>query len=350
MLEYYHNLSPFLIEFTPGIGIRYYSLAYIFGAIMAYFIGVYLIRTRRWDLSEDKLKDVVFYLMLFGILLGGRFGYCLFYDPSAFISFDGFFPYWKALKIHQGGMSSHGGVIGVALCAFFYSKINRLNFFSLTDFIALGASFGLFIGRFANFINGELYGRVIKGKALLGVRFPTEIAEWLSFPETYKDKLLALKNCFPALKEFSNKRIPTVSQWEAWVEKAIEGSQSYDRYLHSVAYEILQFSGESSVREALEPILFLRHPSQIYQSLLGGALVFLIMCFYWRKKPRRPGTVALLGMASYIVLRVFTEFFRQPDSHIGFQLLGLTRGQWLSLLLISGCLFCGWFIFRKKEA
>ena len=183
MWTYYHNLNPFLIEFSPGIGIRYYSLAYAFGAVFAYFIGLYLIRKGRLKVQKEQLMDVVFYLMFFGIVLGGRLGYCLFYNPSSFISFDLSFPFWEVLKIHKGGMSSHGGVIGVALCAFFYSYKKRLNFFSLADYISLAASFGLFLGRLANFINGELYGRVIKTKAFLAVRFPTEISEWLSYPE-----------------------------------------------------------------------------------------------------------------------------------------------------------------------
>ena len=348
MFEYYHNLNPFLIEFIPGIGIRYYSLAYAFGAVLAYFIGVYLIRTGRMKLEEKKLMDVVFYLMFFGIVLGGRLGYCLFYNPISFISFDSSFPFWEVLKIHEGGMSSHGGVIGVLVCAYIYGYKNKVDFFSLADFLALGTTIGVFFGRFANFINGELYGRVIEGKYLLGVRFPTEISEWLAHPKVYKEQLLSLKAVLPSLKELSSRRIPNVSDWEGWVEKVAEGSRFYEGYLYNVGYEVMKFSGENSIKEILEPLLFLRHPSQIYQAFLGGGLSFLISIIFWRKK-RSTGRVALLTMGTYFSFRFITEFFRQPDTHIGFQMLGLTRGQWLSGLLILGMLFYAYLLYRKEK-
>ena len=107
MITYYHQLDPFLIQFNENFGIRWYSLAYIMAVIFAYFVGIYLIQRGRLQFPSPKLTDIVVFGAI-GAVLGGRLGYCAFYNPELFLSFDSSFPFFGAIKIHQGGMSSHG--------------------------------------------------------------------------------------------------------------------------------------------------------------------------------------------------------------------------------------------------
>ena len=220
MITYYHQLDPFLIHFSGNFGIRWYSLAYIAGAVSAYFIGIYLIKKGRINLPASKLTDIVVFGAL-GVVLGGRLGYCAFYSPELFLSFDRSFPFWGLFKIYEGGMSSHGGIIGFILSQIFYSYRHKLSFFTLMDLGVVGAAIGIFLGRIANFINGELYGRVVEGTTWFAVRFPSELYLWASQPELYKKQLLSLKALLPALDSTypSSVRIPGAYVWEEWISK-----------------------------------------------------------------------------------------------------------------------------------
>ena len=348
MLTYYHQLNPFLIQFSENFGIRWYSLAYIMGAVFAYFIGVFLIRKERISLPESKLMDIVVFGAI-GAVVGGRLGYCIFYGPHLFLSFDSSFPFWGALKVHHGGMSSHGGIIGFLLFQIVYARQNKLSFFSLIDLGAIAGSFGIFLGRIANFINGELYGRVVEGKTWIAVRFPSELYLWADQPGLYKKQLISLKGLLSSLDSAfpSSIRIPSAYTWEEWVSKAAEGDSVYEGYVSYICSLIVRSSHQASIKEILEPLLFLRYPSQIYQSLLGGFLPFLIICLFWLK-PRKAGLIAFVWAGCYLFFRILTEFYRQPDPQIGFQLLHLTRGQWLSAFFYLVVISYGYFVYRQE--
>ena len=208
----------FLIQFSGNIGIRWYSLAYIAGAVFAYFAGMYLIKKGRVHLPSDKLMDIIVFGAM-GAVLGGRLGYCAFYSPELFLSFDSPFPFWGVLKIYEGGMSSHGGIIGFLISQILYAYRHKLSFFSLMDLGAVAAAVGFFLGRLANFINGELYGRVVEGTTWFAVRFPSELYLWASQPDLYKKQLISLKELLPVLesKIQSPVRIPGSYVWESWV-------------------------------------------------------------------------------------------------------------------------------------
>ena len=343
---YYHQLDPFLIHIYGNFGIRWYSMAYISAVLFAYFAGKYLIKKNRLQLPINKLMDIVVFGAM-GTVIGGRLGYCLFYSPDLFLSFDSSFPFWGALKVHQGGMSSHGGIIGFLCSQTLYAYRHKLSFFSLIDLGSLAGAFGVFLGRIANFINGELYGRVVEGSTWLAVRFPSEVLLWANQPKLYKKQLLSLKEIAPSIDSMLIK-VPSPELWMEWVNKAVLSPDSvYSSYISYICQLIFQSSHQASIKELLEPLLSLRYPSQLYQSFFGGLLPFILMSLVWLK-PRKAGLISLIFIISYLSFRIFTEFYRQPDHHIGFQLFNLTRGQWLSFSLYSvACVYA--YLFYKQK-
>ena len=149
---------------TPGIDLgfftlRWYSLAYIFGIVVAYFHLSRMIKAPGAPMAQKHVEDLLFYGTL-GVILGGRLGYALFYKPELFVDFshEGWMP-WGLPRLWDGGMAFHGGVIGVLLALFWVSYRNKLNWLSVADYVAVNVPFGMFFGRLANFVNGELYGR-----------------------------------------------------------------------------------------------------------------------------------------------------------------------------------------------
>ena len=162
---YIHNLNPVIVNFGL-LEIRWYSLAYIFGIFLGFYYAKYVIK-KFWgkeNINTQNLDNFLIYLIL-GIILGGRLGYILFYN---------FYYYYQnpleILFLWQGGMSFHGGAIGVLIASIIFAQKNKIKIFVLTDIIVCAAPIGIFLGRIANFINGELYGK--KTFADYGVIFP----------------------------------------------------------------------------------------------------------------------------------------------------------------------------------
>lgn len=149
---------------TPGIELgfftlRWYSLAYIVGLVVAYLHLGRMIKAPGAPMAQRHIDDLFFYCTL-GVIFGGRLGYALFYRPELFVDFsqEGLMP-WGLLRLWDGGMSFHGGVIGVVVALLWVSVRNNLNWLRVADYIAVNVPFGMFFGRLANFVNGELYGR-----------------------------------------------------------------------------------------------------------------------------------------------------------------------------------------------
>lgn len=346
---YLHNLDPFAITFNEGVGIRWYGLAYVMGFICSYYLITYLSKKSKISLSQADVSSLINYALL-GVLLGGRLGYCVFYDPSLFLRFDSSFPFWGVLAIHKGGMASHGGILGVVIAFIFFARKNRISIMEILDIATVGG-IGIVFGRIANFINGELYGRVIQSKALIGVQFPKEIYSWLyNWDQT---KLLSLKSVLPSLNTipspFNASKTLLVSQniWQAWVQSEQKFTAEIAAILRQMISSLEQ--GNLKVIEALQEVLPIRHPSQVYQALLEGLIPFLIIMFLWWKAPRTKGVIACTWAISYLLMRVTGEFFRAPDSHIGFEILNLTRGQWISLVLLIPTLMTLYYILSRKK-
>lgn len=147
------NINPIIISFGP-FSITWYSLSYVVGILLGWVLASKIVQKYSLDISKKHLEDFVTWAII-GIVVGGRIGYILFYDPIKYILNP-----LDILKTYEGGMSFHGGITGLCLVAYFFSRKYKIKFLTLMDILATVAPLGLFLGRLANFINGELYGRV----------------------------------------------------------------------------------------------------------------------------------------------------------------------------------------------
>lgn len=264
----------------PGIDLgfftlRYYSLAYLAGIVLAYWHLSKMIKVPGAPMAQRHADDLFFYCTL-GVILGGRLGYAAFYKPELFTHFTaGETVSWDLLRLWDGGMSFHGGVIGTTLAIAWVSWRGKLNFIRVCDYISVNVGFGMLFGRIANFINGELWGR------------PTDVSWAMIFP--------------------------------------------------SDAYGLP------------------RHPSQLYEALLEGALVIAIMLPLFWKTRARYRTGLLVGVFTILIAsaRFVVEFFREPDAELAHRVTetGLSQGQWLSIpLVLAGLVVVVWALRRPERA
>ena len=239
-----NNFDPVALEIF-SLEVRWYSLAYIFGIILGWILAKKLFIK---DIEiKNKFDDYLTYLII-GIILGGRLGYIIIYNLSFYINNP-----LDIFKIWQGGMSFHGGLIGVIFASIFFAKKNNQNPFLYMDIIALVAPVGLFFGRIANFINSELYGTI------------------------------------------------TNVPW---------------------AVTFIQIDNLP------------RHPSQLYEALLEGLFLFLLLIYFRNKFSNKPGVISGLFLIIYSIFRFIVEFYRVPDEQLGYIFLNLTMGQVVSLIFI----------------
>ncbi len=304
MLSYYlHNLDPFALRFGGDFGVRWYGLAYALGFLAGYLLLLRLSSRGFSQLTHDQTGDFITWGAILGVFVGGRLGYAVFYDPSLFLTPLDLFKVWK------GGMASHGGILGLIIVTFWYSRRNKISWFNLGDNLVTVAPLGLFFGRCANFINGELYGR------------PAAVPWAVQFP----GELLGRDDAWDVLD-----RVQQSSPGIATVGQLVERGAS-----DPAAAAIL--------REVLEP----RHPSQIYEACFEGLFLFILLwmvrtCWpFHRENPKmaRPpaGFITGLFFILYAFARIGCEQFREPDA----SLIGpLTRGQFYSLfMIVIGAIF-----------
>ncbi|QDU72798.1 prolipoprotein diacylglyceryl transferase [Mucisphaera calidilacus] len=301
-----HTLEPIIFT-IPGIGlpIRWYGIAYLTGFLLAYLLIRRVINAGNSPLKTDDAADLIIQVAL-GLVIGGRLGYVLFYDPKLLIEFTSDMPYWSTLAINRGGMASHGGMIGAIAAAWIFARRHNIPLLHLLDLIAFAGPPGVFLGRVANFINGELYGRPCPPDFPLAVRFPQELLDWAADPES---RLTPLMRQLPHLGETPLN----------WAHRAIAHIQQHD----------------ADVIAIIEPALTPRHPSQLYAALLEGLVVFIALAITWTR-PRTPGIVGGTFCCTYALMRIANECFRMPDAHLlnrEFAITGITRGQWLSVAL-----------------
>ena len=292
---YVHHLSPFLIQFNEQVGIRWYGLAYIAGFIGAFYLMKWLAQNGYGSLRENQVADFVFYAALFGVLIGGRLGYVLFYRPSILTEDPlGIFRVW------DGGMASHGGILGLIIFSGIYAHRHRISWTGIGDNLVAVAPIGLFFGRVANFINGELYGRPTS--APWAIQFPAELLDHPS---------------------------------EASL--VIEQTTKIDPNLSTVPEIIVAARHSPQVREILASVLTPRHPSQLYEALLEGVVLFTLLILIRLKFKKPDGVTTGCFFLLYPLMRIVGEFFREPDA----PLTGpFTRGQFLSLFMfVIGILF-----------
>jgi len=252
-----NNFDPVAIQIF-SLEIRWYSLAYIFGIIFAW---MYCKRILIKNNNTSKLFDDLISYLIIGIILGGRLGYVLFYNIKYYLANP-----IEILMIWHGGMSFHGGMLGILIATIFFSKKHGLNKYVFLDLISASAPIGIFLGRIANFINSELYGR-----------------------ET-------------------------------------------DVFWSVVFVKVDNIS---------------RHPSQIYEAILEGLILFFIMFVLIKKNYLlKNGVISALFLIFYSIFRFFVEFYRMPDEQLGFIILNLTIGQIISLIFFC---FGSYLFFVKKN-
>lgn len=319
-----HDFDPFALRIAGDFGVRWYGLSYMMGFICAYLLITWLVRRQRAGMTAQMVGDFITYAAI-GTLVGGRLGYVLFYGPDLFLKFKGTFPFWGVLAVNEGGMASHGGMIGIVIACWLYARKYSVNTLYLFDLVAVSGPIGVFFGRIANFINGELVGRPCDPTYPLAVKFPQDITSW---PSQEASKLSEL---VPVVEKVGVGR-------EQWLELAdkFRFDMSAREQLYSVLNQVIEAiqNGNTAAKEAIAPLLTPRYPSQLFAAVGEGLVIFLFLFFLWRK-PRKPGFIAACFILIYAVVRVVDEHFRMPDAHIGFQALGLTRGQWLSVAMFA---------------
>jgi len=251
-----NNFDPIAFELF-SIQIRWYSIAYILGVVLGW---IYCRKKLIKDKKILNLFDNLITYIIIGIIVGGRLGYVLFYNFKYFLEHT-----LEIFMIWNGGMSFHGGLLGVIFATILFSKKNKINSFIFLDLISLVAPIGIFFGRIANFINSELYGK------------ETDVI--------WSVKFLAVDN-------------------------------------------------------------IARHPSQIYEAIFEGIILFFLLNYFVKKNIfNKPGLISSLFLIFYSIFRFLIEFFRVPDPQIGYIIFNLSMGQLISIIF----LIFGIYLFFKKN-
>jgi phosphatidylglycerol:prolipoprotein diacylglycerol transferase len=277
----------------------------VLGFLAGYQLLLWFSKHGYSELQPDKVGDFIFGTAFWGVLVGGRLGYILFYDFNEVLHDP-----VRLFRVWEGGMASHGGILGIILYTYWYSRRHKVSWLGLGDDLVVAAPIGLFCGRIANFINGELYGRITT--VPWAVQFPKEILE---------NRALADR----ASLEVATKIDPTLVDHYSIVEAA---------------------QTSEPVRQILAGILNPRHPSQIYEALLEGVFLFVALWFLRTKVRPLEGVVTGMFFILYAILRIIGEVFREPDAGIALT-WGLSRGQFLSIFMIAiGAFF---IVLAKKR-
>ena len=262
----YPQFNPVALQIGP-VAIHWYGITYLVAFVLFIWLGAMRVKLAQFasrDWSRRDIEDLLFYGVL-GVVLGGRIGYVLFYKPGYYAGH-----LLEVFAVWKGGMSFHGGMLGVIVAMLLFARSRNRQFFDVTDLIAPCVPTGLGAGRIGNFINGELPGRVADAGLPWGMIYPNA------------------------------------------------GSQP-------------------------------RHPSSLYQFLLEGVVLFVVLWVY-AKKPRGLGQVSGAFLIGYGVVRFVSEFFREPDDFLGLLALGLSMGQWLCVpMIVAGVAIWVWGRGRQPK-
>jgi len=341
---YLHTLDEFAVPFPaswPYPGLRWYGLAYLAGFGVAWLIVRWMAKTHRTAIPPRAVPDLMIYILL-GVLVGGRVGYCIFYDPKLFIQFETSLPFWGLLAINQGGMSSHGGMLGVILAMIIFGARNHISKLHLLDVAVFVSPPGLFFGRLANFVNAELPGRALpealqQSPPWWSIKFPQEILSWP--PE----KLAGLGEAVRATGVTAGQWRNALSRMGVDAEANLFVQRTANRLIEAVQ------SGNEAVIAVMRPELTACYPSQLVQAITDGPILFGLLVLVWLK-PRKPGLIGVWFLGGYGLMRIASEGIRQPDE--GVPLLStpfgdLSRGQVLSLLMVVMWFIAGLIVIRR---
>ena len=316
--SYLHDIDPTALQLTDSFGIKWYGLSYLAGFVVAWLVMRWLSSTGRILLSATQVGDFITYAIV-GVLVGGRLGYGLFYEPSLFLDFSAEFPFWGILAIQRGGMASHGGMIGCLLAMLIFARRSGIPWLHLLDITAFVAPPGLFFGRLANFVNGELWGVPLSAERQVdppwwSIKYPEEV---FSLPvEQVRGLQPLLEN--PGATDLQEQIMLEVG------------------------------SGNQALIDSLVTLLPARYPSQFFQAASDGPVLLLLLVGVWLVA-RKPGVVAGWFLIGYGILREVTELFR--ERHYGALEVGEVRtAMVLSIgLILAGALLVVWSARRKTD-
>ena len=225
-----HNLDPYLIDLHlwEGGPIRWYGLAYLVGFVLGYLLIRRVVKVGICSLNPAGVADLVVVLAV-GVVIGGRLGYVLFYQPQLLWSFYGQLPFWGVLAMNQGGMASHGGIIGTILACLWYARRHGHSKLFVLDLLAFGAPLGLFLGRLTNFINGELIGRG-PTEVPWAVKFPQEINQSPEMFQKVIDRLPPASSILPGQQPWTSTQLQLRQTGQSRDQR---GCADGDRQAHS---------------------------------------------------------------------------------------------------------------------
>ncbi len=196
------EIDPVIFSIGP-VSLHWYGFMYLLGFIAAWLLGNYRAKQPNSGWNTDMVSDMLFYAFL-GVIIGGRFGYVVFYHMDLWLK-----DFWYLFKIYEGGMSFHGGLIGVMVALIYFAKKNKKTFFEVADFVAPLAPLGIMFGRLGNFINGELWGREASEGFFLAMRFPADEKGLLRHPSQLYESFSEGLVLFLILWFYSAKPRPT---------------------------------------------------------------------------------------------------------------------------------------------
>lgn len=296
-INYPSWISPYVIK---GLPIRWYAVMYVFAFATAYILFMGLLKEKEnRDIKKESAEDLFIYCVI-GLLIGARLGSCLFYDDALYYLSHPWLVFWPFRNgefVGLPGMSYHGGVIGAIVAGLIYTKVKKISFLRFADLITSAIPFAYTWGRLGNFINGELYGRVTTSR--MGMVFPTA------------------------------ERFSTTHQWVRSVADTVGIVYSPGDYVNLPHW-----------------------PSQLFEAFFEGIVLGIIIWFVVRKiKKKRnmaDGTILASYLMGYGLIRFILEYFRQPDSDIGYvighssniylfeSVLNISKGQVFCLLMVIG--------------
>ena len=287
------NFDPIALHLGP-LAVRWYGLMYLLAFIQCIVIGRLRLRlpyvaAQGWTTKD--IDDILFYGVL-GTILGGRLGYVVFYKSSFYLANP-----LDIFKVWEGGMSFHGGMIGVTIAMVLFAWQRKRTWLQVTDFVAPLVPLGLAAGRFGNFINGELWGRVTNPNAPWAMLFQNASPDDAIWLRTHPQQ---------------------AAQWNL--------NEIFERYQ-----------------------MLPRHPSQLYEIALEGFALFIVMWLMSRKQ-RPAGAISAVFLIGYGLARFTVEFAREPDDYLGLLAMNLSMGQWLSLPMIIGGIGLLIWSYRRGRA
>lgn len=307
----YPLVSPVVFDLPGPLAVRWYGLMYLVGFGIGYLLLLRLAARRRLPVPPPQVSELIMWLAI-AVIAGGRLGYMLFYSPSSLLNPA------EILRIWEGGLSFHGGLVGVLLMVWWFARRSGTTFLALADGIVLAAPPGIAAVRLANFINGELYGRIATEAVPWAMRFPGD---------PVARRLLGIRSSLP-----------------------------------QDIYEAVKRAKASGAWQQIEAQIPLRHPSQLYEAATEGVLLFLLLWGFVllaRRygRPVREGVISGLFLIGYGAARTLVENYRQPDVQftgpgdpLGTVLGPFTMGQVLSIALIIGGLLMLLYATRGRRS